>query len=192
MDQALRDTAAHPGQVILLFEDEVSFYRQPSQAWLWAPLGRRQPRLPYSHRSNTLMRVVGLLNAASGQVHTWDFQRVTADRLARCFQQIGRLYPHARRIYLVMDNWPVHFHPKVYAALAAEPRIQVIPLPTYAPWLNPIEKLWRWIKQRVTHTHPWSDDFLVFKDHVRAEFQRVAPGSHDVLYYCGLVKLNSM
>lgn len=176
----------------MLFEDEVSFYRQPSQAWLWAHLGRRQPRLPYSHRSNTLMRVVGLLNAASGQVHTWDFQRVTADRLASCFRQIGRLYPHARRIYLVMDNWPVHFHPKVHAALAAEPRIQVVPLPTYAPWLNPIEKLWRWIKQRVTHAHPWSDDFLVFKDQVRAEFQRVASGSQDVLHYCGLVNLISI
>ena len=192
MDQALRETATHPGEVITLFEDEVSFYRQPSQAWLWAYLGRRQPRLPYSHRANTLMRVVGLLNAATGQVHAWDFSHVTADRLARCFQQIGRLYPNALRIYLVLDNWPVHFHPKVQAALAADPRIHLLPLPTYSPWLNPIEKLWRWIKQRVTHAHPWSDDFLAFKEQIRTELQQFAFGSDDLLQYCGIVQLISL
>jgi len=167
----------------------VSFYRQPSQAWLWAPLGRRQPQLPYSHSANTLMRVVGLLDAFSGRVTAWDFSRVTADRLARCFKEIGRLYPRAQKIYLVMDNWPVHFHPKVISALASDPRIRVIALPTYAPWLNNIEKLWRWVKQRVIHTHPWCDDFLTFKHQVRAELQRFANGSPEIRRYCGLEKL---
>jgi transposase len=138
------------------------------------------------------MRVAGLLNATTGQVHTWDFSRVTADRLARCFQQIGRLYPRARLIYLVLDNWPVHFHPKVTVALAAEPRIVLLPLPTYSPWLNPIEKLWRWVKQRVTHAHPWCDDFLIFKEQVRTELQRFTLGSPELLDYCGLVKLISI
>ena len=173
----------------MLFTDEVSFYRQPSQAWLWAWLGRRQPRLRYSHRANTVMRVVGVLDALSAQVRVWDFPRVTADRLARCWKELGACYPQARKIYLVMDNWPVHFHAKVEAALASEPRIEVLPLPTYAPWLNNIEKLWRWVKQQVTHAHPWCDDFLQFKEQVLAEFHRLASGSPELKRYCGLDKL---
>ena len=173
----------------MLFTDEASFYRQPSQAWLWARMGRQQPKLHYSHRSNTLMRVVGVLDALSAGVQVWDFPRVTADRLAGCWKQLGSLYPQARTIYLVMDNWPVHFHPNVQAALAAEPRIQVLPLPTYAPWLNNIEKLWRWVKQRVTHAHPWCDDFLLFKQQVRAEFHRLTSGSPELKRYCGLDNL---
>lgn len=189
MEQALKEAAIHPDEVIVLFTDEASFYRQPTQGWLWAWMGRRQPKMRYSHRSNTLMRVVGLLDTAKARVHVWDFPRVTADRLARCFTQIGSLYPRARQLYLVMDNWPVHTHPKVQAALDAEPRIRVIPLPTYAPWLNNIEKLWRWVKQRVTHAHPWCDDFLLFRQQVLAEFHRLASGSPELKHYCGLDKL---
>ena len=186
LDQALREAAENPGEVIALFTDEVSFYRQPSQARLWASMGRRQPRLRYSDRGNTLMRVVGLLEAAKAGVHVWEFPKVTAGRLAGCFRQIGSLYPEARRIYLIMDNWQVHFHPKVQAALASEPRIQVVPLPTYAPWLNNIEKLWRWTKQRITHAHPWSDDFLLFRRQVLDEFHRLDKGSPELKRYCGL------
>ncbi len=152
-------------------------------------MGRTQPRLKYSHSANTLMRVVGLLDARSGRTVTWDCKSVTAERLARFFKQIGGLYPEAEKIYLVMDNWPVHFHPKVTEALGVDPRIEVIALPTYAPWLNNIEKLWRWVKQRVSHAHPWCDDFLQFKNHVRAEFERIADGTAELRRYCGLEKL---
>lgn len=152
-------------------------------------MGRAQPRLRYSHSANTLMRVVGLLDAISGRTIAWDCKSVTADRLARYFKQIGGLYPDARKIYLVMDNWPVHFHPKVTEALKSDSRVEVVALPTYAPWLNNIEKLWRWLKQRVSHAHPWCDDFLTFKNQVRAELERLAEGSAELRRYCGLEKL---
>jgi transposase len=87
-----------------------------------------------------------------------------------------------------MDNWPVHFHKEAMKPLAADPRVVVLPLPTYAPWLNNIEKLWRWVKGRVTHAQPWSDDFGVFKEHVRAEL-RLASEHPTLRRYCGLERL---
>lgn len=170
----------------MLFSDEVSFYRQPSQAWLWAYLGRAQPRLPYSHRSNTLMRVVGFLNAVTGQVQAWEYSKVTAPRLRQCWLRAAHEYPNAKKIYLVIDNWPVHFHPTATQALVEDSRIQLIALPTYAPWLNPIEKLWRLVKQRVAHAHPWCNDFLLFRQQVMAQLLHFSAASPILLRYVGL------
>jgi putative transposase len=47
---------------------------------------------------------------------------------------------------VIQDNWNIHTHPEVLTALARYPRIKPVWLPTYAPWLNPIEKLWRWVR----------------------------------------------
>jgi hypothetical protein len=171
---------------VVLYQDEGTFYRQPSQGWLWAYLGRLQPKLPYSHRANTRMRVVGYLNATCGAVHNHDMSTVTARHLAKSVAQISQWYPRAERIYLVWDNWPVHRHPLVEKALAAQPRLHVLWLPTYAPWLNAIEKLWRWIRHRVTHTHPWSDDFGQFRSQIRTELDNLNHGSKELMCYTGL------
>jgi transposase len=47
----------------------------------------------------------------------------------------------------------------VLAALARYPRIKPVWLPTYAPWLNPIEKLWRWVRQDILKMHRWVEDW---------------------------------
>jgi hypothetical protein len=140
----------------------------------------------YSHRANTRLRVVGYLNASSGVVHYQDMSRVSAQRLARNVAQISGWYPQAEKIYLAWDNWPVHAHPKVKEALDKQPRVEVLWLPTYAPWLNNMEKAWRWSRQRVAHAHPWSDDFMEFRQQVRDEFARLAKPSEEFRRYVGL------
>ena len=72
-------------------------------------------------------------------------------KLRRFLAKIRAAYP-GPPIHLVWDNWPVHAHPEVLAR-AAELDIEVPWLPTYAPWLNPIEKLWRWLTQDLLHHH---------------------------------------
>jgi transposase len=79
---------------------------------------------------------------------------VTAPRLGHCWLRAAQSYPQAKTIYLIIDSWPVHFHPKALQVLAQDPRLELINLPTYAPWLNAIEKLWRRLRQRVAHAHP--------------------------------------
>ena len=170
----------------MLFEDEASFYRQPSQGWLWSFMGRRQPKMRYSHRSNTRMRLVGFMDAVKGQVLSWDFPSVTLGRLSQCLAGISQSYPQADRIYIAWDNWPNHFHPTLVDFLKKHPRISIIALPTYAPWLNPIEKFWRLIHQAVTHAHPWSDDFIKFRESIREKIRHYSGESPHLLRYVAL------
>jgi transposase len=47
----------------------------------------------------------------------------------------------------------------VLTALIDYPRITPVWLPTYAPWLNPIEKLWHWLRQAILKLPRWVEDW---------------------------------
>ena len=64
--------------------------------------------------------------------------------------------------------------------------VQVAPLPTYASWLNPIERLWRWLKQKVLHLHPYAGEWERLKGGVRQFPNRFTSGSEWLLQYTGL------
>ena len=171
----------------MLFQDEASFYRQPGQSQLWSGRGRRQSKIYLGHHSNKHpLRVVGFLDALSGQVISFSFPRVTAKRLAGCIRELQKSYPLAERVYLVWDNWPVHLHRTVVEAVEEDSRLRVLPFPTYSPWLNPIEKLWRLLHQELTHAHPWPEDFKLFAQIIMARLALFRFGSVELLHYCGL------
>jgi len=185
-EECLREARENPQSIVVLYEDEASLYRQPSQGWLWAIMGRSQPRMSFSHKSNTRTRVVGVINAVSGRVHHWQRSRIDRKTFARFILSAAQDYTWASKIYVVLDNWPVHFHPDVFEILSKDPRIELIPLPTYAPWLNYIEKLWRWLRQTITHAHPYADDFNLFKQVISEALDSWSSGSPALLKYVGL------
>jgi transposase len=100
--------------------------------------------------------------------------------------QLARAYAAADLIDVIQDNWHIHPHPDVRAALKGYPWLQLVWLPTYAPWRNPIEKLWRWVRQDVLKMHRWVEDWLLVKQRVRKFLDQFAHGSPDLLRYVGL------
>jgi hypothetical protein len=64
--------------------------------------------------------------------------------------------------------------------------VEPVWLPTYAPWLNPIEKLWRWLRQDVLKLHRQASDWPGLRQRVRAFLDQFASGSLALLQYVGL------
>ena len=55
-----------------------------------------------------------------------------------------------KQIIFVLDNAPIHKSAASIAALSLfEHRVQVVFLPTYCSFLNPIERFWRHLKDNV-------------------------------------------
>ena len=55
-------------------------------------------------------------------------------------------------IYVAWDNANTHEDDEVEAVVrGAAGRLVLLYLPTYSPWLNPIEMLWRHFRREVTH-----------------------------------------
>lgn len=175
---------AFPGRAALVYGDECGLYRQPTLAPVWWPAGA-EPTAPLSHRANTRHRLCGGLDAATGRVVWRGASRITVAQLRRFLRDLRAAYP-GRHLFLVWDNWPVHKHPDVLAEAAAQ-RVALLWLPTYAPWANPIEKLWRRLKQALLHHHRLADRWDELKAAVAAFLDRFAHGSHDLLRYTGLL-----
>jgi len=105
---------------------------------------------------------------------------------SKFYSQLHRAYPQEDLIYVIQDNWNIHTHPDVLTAVAAYPRIQPVWLPTYAPWLNPIEKLWRGLRQDILKMHRWVEDWSQVKQRVHDFLDQFARGSSVLLRYVGL------
>lgn len=149
----LREAALSPSEVVLLFMDEMGFYRWPHPGTDWMSAAPQPAQVAACADNNRQWRIIGVMNALSGQANYLDNYIVGRKQLITMYHQIDTLYPDARCIYVAQDNWSIHSHDDVLAALSSLPRIQPVWLPTYSPWLNPIEKLWRWLRQSVLRLH---------------------------------------
>jgi transposase len=173
-----------PTRLRLLFGDEFSLHRQPTLAPVYAPCGE-EPTAPLSWRGDTRYRYAGALDSVSGQVVWRAGTKIGVDGLGAFLRQLRAAYPQ-HRLLLVWDNWPIHYHPTVLAT-AAGLDIELLWLPTYAPWENPIEKLWRWLKQDHLHQHRRADRWAELRQQVAEFLDRFATGSDPLLRYVGLL-----
>lgn len=184
---ALQHVARSPDRVVALFVDELSYTRWPEPSLDWcAKAPEPRPLADRKHSPYQRYRVVGALNATNGRVHVQQDSRIDREVFSRFVRRLDQAYPDAQTIYLIWDNWPVHHSDVVTETLAQLPRLQVISLPTDAPWLNPIEKLWRKFRQEVDYLHPLADDWKGLRERVQAFFDQFAHGSADLLRSVGL------
>lgn len=182
-----------PGQVVVLYGDEHTFYRQPVLGPTYHEQGcggQCQPRAYRSHGANTKRRTIATLDAASGRVLHLSAGKIGVKMVCRFLHQVrqhyNQLYGQGVRLLLVWDNWPVHYHEKVLRAAQAA-GIELLWLPTYAPWLNPIEKLWRKLQEEVLCLHRLSELWEHLKERVEQYLSSYEGEAPDLLRYVSLL-----
>jgi putative transposase len=179
---------AEPERVVLLYGDEATVYRQPVTGPVYHGRGRggcHQPTAPARAGANTKHRIGAVLDVVVGRVLFVTGYCVGVEALCRLLELVRASYGAGVRIILVWDNWPVHYHERVLAAAAAQ-RIELLWLPTYAPWTNPIEKLWLKLKQEVVVMHRYSDQWSELKQRIADFLGGYDRPSPELLRYVGL------
>lgn len=202
-----------PTQVVL-FLDEMTLYRQPTIAPAWEARGQAHPLAQRSQRADTPIRILGALDASTGQVQMRRADRCSLDQVIPFLGQVAAAYP-GHHLTVVLDTWPVHVPPDVLGALEPQTSafpllgaanwspvpspqaqrrwgdwalpIQLVQLPSYAPWTNPIEKVWRTLRQDLGHLHPYADDLPTLRARIDAWFAPYQQPSPDLLRYVGLM-----
>ena len=188
LERCLREAVRAPQAVALVFLDEMGYYRWPDAAPDWMLAAPIAPTLAWrAGPTNRQQRLIGALNALTGRVDFRDNYLVGREQVIAFYRQLDRVYTGTERVYVVEDNWSIHHHNDVQAALADLPRLEIVWLPTYSPWLNPIEKLWRWLRQDVLKLHRLAHDWHTLRERVNAFLDQFSAGSHALLRYTGLI-----
>ena len=130
-----------PDHVVVLCVDE----KTQVQA-----LNRTQPMLPMGlgyvervthdcvrHGTTTLSAA---LDIATGQVIAQCKKRHRHQEFLAFLRHIDANVPEPFDVHLIADNYATHNHPKVRAWLATRPRYHIHYTPTYASWLNQVER----------------------------------------------------
>ena len=83
-------------------------------------------------------------------------KRVNGSSMCDLLRAIRLKHPKARKIHLILDNAPYNKSNQV-RDLARELKIKILYLPAYSPNLNPIERLWKFMKKKVMANRYYPD-----------------------------------
>jgi putative transposase len=134
---------------VFYYADEFNVSWLPTLRALWSPKGQQimieAPGQPTRHYG------IGAVNYHTGETVVLFRKRKRREEIAELLQAL--LDRHASgTIYVAWDNATTHQDDEVEAVVrGAAGRLVLLYLPTYSPWLNPIEMLWRHFRREVTH-----------------------------------------
>jgi DDE superfamily endonuclease len=140
---------------VFYYADEFNVSWLPTLRAMWSPKGQQvmiptpgQPRVHYG---------LGAVNYHSGETVVMIRRRKRRREVAELLQALVDKHPTGT-IYMAWENGlycdhnaSTHQDDEVEAVVRAPAgRLVLLYLPTYSPWLNPIEMLWRHFRREVT------------------------------------------
>ena len=94
---------------------------------------------------------IGAVNYHTGETVVQFHRRKRRKEIAALLEALVAKHPTGT-VYVAWDNAGTHEDDEVEDVVrAAAGRLVLLYLPTYSPWLNPIEMLWRHFRREVTH-----------------------------------------
>ena len=168
---------------LLLFGDEASFPQWGTLTSTWARRGQ-QPQVKTSGKRKGY-KVFGLIDYFTGQFfYQGQEGRLNSTAYIAFLRRV--LEQTTQSILLIQDGARYHTSAATTAFFTQQAaRLQVFQLPTYSPDYNPIEKLWKKIKQQDTHLH-YFPTFEALTTKVEQALLKFANIPEEILALCSL------
>ncbi|MBU2462204.1 IS630 family transposase [bacterium] len=169
----------------ILFGDEASFPQWGSLSYTWAKKGQQ----PVVKTSGTRKgyKVLGLIDYFTGRFLSKGHEgRLNSEIYALFLEEV--LSKTTKHIILIQDGARYHTSNAMKKFFAKHSdRITVYRLPSYSPDYNPIEKLWKKIKEKEVHLH-YFPTFESLKNKVQEALLRFHNLKEEVLSLFGFYR----
>ena len=131
----------------MLYHDETIVQIGGSKRRMWGPKGK----ISFIPNTGNRTRVVvsGIVDVTTGKTILSITEEMKTKDFINYLIQVLTEYP-IKIINLVVDNASWHKSKELQPFLEYNKRLNLIYLPPYSPDLNPIEKLWYWLKKSIT------------------------------------------
>ena len=127
-----------------MFQDEARFGRINDVRRCWAPKPMRP--LCQAMLTHEYTYAYAAVEAKSGELDSLILPHVNTECMQLFLNEVGARHPHDK-IVMVLDG--VGWH--VSKLLKPPPNMKLLPLPPYAPELNPVEHVWDEVREKHFH-----------------------------------------
>lgn len=135
----------------MFYVDEADVDFNPRIGAQWTPRGQ-QVEVP-TPGQNIKHYLAGALHAHDGRIIWVEHPRKNSQLFLRLLEALLRAYRTARTLVLILDNYVIHKSASVRAWLAQHLKVRLVFQPTYSPWVNQIERLWKTLHDTITRNH---------------------------------------
>lgn len=120
-------------------------------SYKWSIKGK-QPRIEIKQRGRERETFFGCVNPLNGQVIAQSAQKGNAKTFKLFLKKILRKHKGKGKVTIILDNVRYH-HAKMLKPFLINNRekLELIFLPPYSPDLNPVERVWWFMRKYITH-----------------------------------------
>jgi len=144
------------GEIRLVFVDEAHVHQDLDLGYTWAPANQPAWRPSTSPPLSARLNWFGAFDFSDSCCFLWQNGKCNGDHTCQFLEQlVAWLDDDERPVILIWDGAPWH-RSKDVQEKAQQLGLELLPLPGYSPDLNPVERLWQWLREDVTqlYCHP--------------------------------------
>lgn len=144
--------ASLPRHEVAVYEDEVDIHLNPNIGLDWMGLGQQKEVM--TPGQNEKRYLAGAWDVRTKRLHWVEATKKDAWLFMDLLKKLTLVYPQARVIHVILDNYKIHSSHVIGIALAHfARRVRLHFLPPYCPDYNRIERIWQDVHANVTRNH---------------------------------------
>lgn len=154
---------------VLYFGDAVHAQHNTQLAYGWILKG--EEKWIKSNTGRSRININGVIEPKTKEVIYTEDKTINAESTIKLFEKIEAKNQGMEKIYIILDNARYYKNKRVPEYLETS-KIELIFLPPYSPNLNLIERLWKFMKKKVTY-NKYYETFSEFRDKILDFFDNI-------------------
>ena len=157
-----------PENESIMFMDSVHPQHNTVCSKVWTEKGIQ--RWIESNTGRQRVNINGVYDPFNQKIITQQDSTINAEVTKKLLQKVSDQNPQFNKIYIISDNARYNKCKDIQAFLATQNKIQMLYLPPYSPNLNLIERVWKFMYEKVIHLK-YFDTFPKFKKNITTFFE---------------------